>query len=219
MFETKCYAYNKNMNRKRKRLLLAPIVVSLVSCIPSSEKNAFTLHAQYDYGQHLSMENPLGENVPQLSLLWGLGYLDSSFGIDFPDGAYAGMSLEMVLTKDGAITTQDTYPYPARHVLSSGRVLSYRFIEPPCQHIQPIWADPFTPKNWDAVLESLDISTDDIRYVVIDGGEGFIPLEQYEGDSLYLSQNLAFVNECPQSAWCEPSPWVAAAAFSYDPSL
>lgn len=128
------------------------------------EINTTTLQYTYDYGWHV-----LGE----LTLLCDDGHLHID-GIEKPADIVAGDMIKIVHT--GSIWTQESYP--ATHSLSSGGYLiSYSFEYATVIHLG----------SYGYSIENVKSQYDlDEEYVIVDRTGNCVPLDEYNGDEIYL---------------------------------
>ena len=118
----------------------------------------------------------------------------------------AGDQLSITFNSKYKIVCQTTYPGNC-HV--KGDIKSYKLIE------TQIFQITFESAN--------DIRTNyklDNDYVVLDEEGRYVSLSEFDGDMLYLSQDLQRTQNncsCPDGAECEPCPIYVAGIYAYDP--
>lgn len=132
---------------------------------PEPKINTTTLQYTYDYGWHV---------LGKLTLLCDDGYLDNSFGrIEVPNDIVAGDIIKIVHT--GEIWTE--LSYPGSHGLRNGEVISYSFEYAPVIHLMgEVYSIEFIKSSYDL----------DEEYVILDRVGNFVPLDEYNGDEIYL---------------------------------
>ena len=132
---------------------------------PEPKINTTTLQYTYDYGWHV---------LGKLTLLCDDGYLDNSFGrIEVPNDIVAGDIIKIVHT--GEIWTQESYP--STHGLYNGHLISYSFEYAPVIHLTgEAYSIEFIKSSYDL----------DEEYVIVDRVGNFVPLDEYNGDEIYL---------------------------------
>lgn len=132
---------------------------------PEPKINTTTLQYTYDYGWHV---------LGKLTLLCDDGYLDNSFGrIEVPNDIVAGDIIKIVHT--GEIWTE--LSYPGSHGLRNGEVISYSF---EYAHVIHLTGEAYSTEF---IKNSYDL---DEEYVIVDRVGNFVPLDEYNGDEIYL---------------------------------
>ena len=119
----------------------------------------------YDYGWHI---------LGKLTLLCDGGHFNSSFGtIERPKDIVAGDIIKLVHT--GEIWTEESYP--SSHGLYNGNLISYSFEYAPVIHLMgEAYSIEFIKNSYDL----------DEEYVILDRVGNFVPLDEYNGDEIYL---------------------------------
>lgn len=197
------------MKKKQLALLLLPLILSGCgnsTSTPNTEKT-FVLNAGFvfDHKQAAS-----GEKLA--SLLFDGSYYSFFDELTLEEPLVAGDQLNVTIgniTEDFCLSL-----YPARCTVN-GEIKTYTHIK---TEIVGVGVDDGTiGENARTIRESYIL---DNEKVILDKEGRFVPLEDYDGQRIYLSVNKNKTEtscSCPEGAQCEPCPLFIAGLYAYNP--
>ena len=140
--------------------------------------------------------------------LFGSNYIRID-GIELPKNIIAGSTLTIVY--DGNIVVDESYPGYA-YLENGGRLISYSY-EP--THVFGMRvADATISEN--LLKENYDLPN--AKNVIVDKEMHYVPLEEYNGDNIYLSVDKKKEDDyCPEGATCDDHKPFIAGMYAFNP--
>ena len=201
---------------KNRIVILIALPIFLIGCSNNANKSSSTKEHTLvlNYGfvfNHIKTQE--GEDLAKLLLNDSYYSFSSEIKIDRP--IVAGDQLS--ITFDGEYEAICREIYPAQCDVT-GKIKKYSLIE---TQILGMQIDAVEGAGANAIANDLRNGYIlDNEFVILDETGRYTSLDEYNGNTLFLSYNLQKMNDncsCPEGAMCGPCPVYISALYAYNP--